>query len=352
MTLRLYDFQYELPPHLIATHPAERRDASRLLHLNRAERTLEHHVFSDLPSLLRPGDCLVINDSRVLPARLWAERPGGGRTELLLIGPRGEGVWEALARPARRLLPGTRLKLAGGGEAEVIGGEGRSRLVRFHLSGPIEEFLARAGEMPLPPYILHERKARGESLRAGPEDIERYQTVYAQPPGSIAAPTAGLHFTPELMGRIEAKGIEIRRVTLHVGIGTFEPIEADNLDEHTMHSEDYEIGEADAKAIEAARRDPSRRVVAVGTTAIRTLEACMAAHGEIRPGRASTNLFITPGFEFRIVGAMVTNFHLPGSTLLVLVAAFAGRETILNAYREAIEAGYRFFSYGDAMLIE
>lgn len=337
---------------MIATHPAERRDASRLLHLNRGERTLAHHVFSDLPALLRPGDCLVINDSRVLPARVWAERPGGGRAELLLIGPRGEGVWEALARPARKLAAGTRLKLAGGGEAEVVGGEGRSRLVRFHVSGAVEDFLNRAGEMPLPPYILRERQARGESLHAGAEDIERYQTVYAREHGSIAAPTAGLHFTPELMRELEARGIEIRRVTLHVGIGTFEPIEEDDIDAHVMHSEDYEIDAENAAAIEAARLDPNRRVVAVGTTAIRTLESSMAAHGEIRAGRASTNLFISPGFEFKAVGAMVTNFHLPGSTLLVLVAAFAGRETILNAYHEAIAAEYRFYSYGDAMLIE
>lgn len=350
--LLLRDFQYELPPHRIATHPAGRRDASRLLHLNRAERALAHHVFSDLPALLRPGDCLVVNDSRVLPARLWAERPGGGRTELLLIGPRGEGAWEALARPARRLAAGTRLKLAGGAEAEIVGGAGRTRLVRFYVDGPLEEFLNRAGEMPLPPYILHERKARGESAHAGAEDSERYQTVYAQSLGSIAAPTAGLHFTPQLLKSIQARGVEIRRVTLHVGIGTFEPIEKDDIGAHVMHSEDYEISAENAASIEAARRDPHRRIVAVGTTAVRTLEACMAAHGEIRPGRAATNLFITPGFQFQAVGAMVTNFHLPGSTLLVLVAAFAGREAILNAYKEAIAAGYRFYSYGDAMLIE
>lgn len=352
MPLRLRDFQYDLPPHLIATHPAERRDASRLMHLNRAERTIEHRVFGDLAGLLRPGDCLVVNDSRVIPARLWAVRPGGGRTELLLVAPRGEGLWEALARPARKLVPGVRLKLAGGGEAVIVSGEGRSRLVRFNVEGPLEDYLNRTGEMPLPPYILRERQARGEALNAPAEDIERYQTIYAKPAGSIAAPTAGLHFTPELLRKLEARGIEIRRVTLHVGIGTFEPIEAENLDEHAMHSEDYEISEANAVAIERARRDPNRRVVAVGTTAVRTLEATMAAHGEIRAGCASTNLFITPGYKFQVVRAMVTNFHLPGSTLLVLVSAFAGREAILNAYREAIEAGYRFFSYGDAMLIE
>ncbi|MEN6627104.1 MAG: tRNA preQ1(34) S-adenosylmethionine ribosyltransferase-isomerase QueA [Candidatus Sumerlaeia bacterium] len=351
--MKLSDFQYHLPPELIATHPAERRDASRLMRLDRAGGAVEHHVFSDLPGLLRPGDCLVINDSRVIPARVWAERRGGGRTELLLIAPGGEGVWEALARPARRLVPGTRLTLPGNaGEVEVIGGEGRSRLVRFHTAEPLEQFLARAGEMPLPPYILRERQARGEAPHATEADRERYQTVYAREQGSIAAPTAGLHFTPELLAEIEKRGIEIRRVTLHVGIGTFEPIEVDDLADHKMHTELYEISAENAAAIEAARIDPDRRVVAVGTTAIRTLESCAARHGRIQADADSTALFIQPGFKFQVIGAMVTNFHLPASTLLILISAFAGRENVLAAYAEAVREKYRFFSYGDAMLIE
>lgn len=350
----LSEFQYELPPELIATHPAPSRDESRLMRVRRDGSPFEHRRFSQLPDLLRAGDCLVINNSKVLPARLHARRPGGGVSELLLLEPMGQGVWEVMVRPARKLHPGMRLELAGGaGYAEILEGGGeRTRPVRFELNEDIYAFLERHGEMPLPPYILHERKARGESGGMAPEDRERYQTVYALPPGSVAAPTAGLHFTPEILARIQAKGIEIRRVTLHVGIGTFEPITALDTESHVMHYEHYAIGEEDAEAIEQARRDSARRIVAVGTTTVRTLESCFAKHGMICAAQGSTNLFIYPGYQFGVTGAMVTNFHLPGSTLMLLVAALAGKERILAAYREAVTERYRFYSYGDAMFIE
>jgi S-adenosylmethionine:tRNA ribosyltransferase-isomerase len=317
-----------------------------------------------LPDLLRPGDCLVLNDSRVLPARLWLRRPGGGQAELLLIAPRGQGAWEVMARPARKLEPGLRLALPGdGGEIEFLPdptGDPRTRLARFYLKDhdDLIGYLERHGEMPLPPYILQQRKARGEAPRATAEDLERYQTVYARRAdaaahvGSIAAPTAGLHFTPELLAALEARQVEIRRVTLHVGLGTFEPVEEDDPTQHRMHEEFYSIDAANAQAIEAARLDPARRVVAVGTTATRALEACMARHGRVVADSAVTSLFIYPGYRFRVVEAMATNFHLPRSTLLMLVGAFAGRERLLACYCEAVERHYRFFSYGDAMFLE
>lgn len=361
----LSDFTYDLPPELIATHPVDRRDRSRLMLVRCDGAPLEHHMFNELPNLLRPGDCLVVNDSKVLPARLHVRRPSGGQAELLLLSPLGEGVWEAIVRPARKLHPGMRLELPGGaGQAEVlaenlpenqedrVGASERTRRIRFHLNEDVLAFLERHGEMPLPPYILHERKARGETPGETPEDRVRYQTVYASPPGSIAAPTAGLHFTPEVLEQIQQRGIEVRRVTLHVGIGTFEPITAGQVESHMLHTEHYAIGEEDAEAIEAARRDSGRRIVAVGTTTVRTLEACFARHGRIQAEQAPTNIFIYPGFQFGVVQALVTNFHLPGSTLLLLVAALAGRERILAAYHDAIALKYRFYSYGDAMLIE
>ncbi len=349
----LSDYHYDLPPDRIATHPARRRDQSRLMRLSRADGRIEHHIFSELPTLLRPGDCLVINDSRVLAARLWAGRPGGGRAEILLVEPRGEGVWEALARPGRRFRPGLALTLEGGGRAILLErASERSWLLRLKIDEPLESYLERAGEMPLPPYILQQRKAKGEAARAGAEDRERYQTVYARQAGSIAAPTAGLHFTPELLAELARREIQLCRVTLHVGLGTFEPILAERVEEHRMHAERWRIEPAEAEAIEAARRDPERRVIAVGTTAARTLESCAARHGGIRAAEEMTDIFIRPGHRFLALDALVTNFHLPGSTLLMLVAALAGREPILRAYREAVNAGYRFFSYGDAMLID
>ncbi len=350
--MQLADFQYQLPEELIATHPAARRDDSRLLVLARRTGAISHHRFRDLPALLRPGDCLVLNDSRVIPARLRARRAGGGAAELLLLRSLGDGTWEALARPARKLKPGARLDLPGGGEARVLrDGPDGTRVVALHVEGDVEDYLERAGEAPLPPYIVQQRKARGEAPAAG-EDTERYQTVYARAQGSVAAPTAGLHFTEELLAELGAKGVEIQRVTLHVGLGTFEPVREERIDRHVMHREEYAIGAEAAAAISAARTDPGRRVVAVGTTTVRTLESCWREHGAIVAGRGETGIFLKPGDEFGVVDALVTNFHLPGSTLLMLVAAFAGREQVLAAYGEAIRERYRFYSYGDAMLIE
>jgi len=352
--MRLSDFDYPLPEDLIAIHPADQRDRSRLLRLLEDASGIEHHRFADLPALLRPGDCLVVNDSRVIPARLFARRPGGGKVELLFTAPAGEDVWEALARPARKLIPGMKLDLPDGeGQVEILpGADARLRRVRLLVPEAPLDYLQRRGEMPLPPYILMQRKLRGESPHATGEDRERYQTVYAEPPGSIAAPTAGLHFTPALLEAIRARGIELRRVTLHVGLGTFLPIEQDDPTRHRMHVESFVIDEENAAAIEAARRAPDRRIVAVGTTTVRALETLVARHGRLRAGRATTDLFIYPGFRFRAIDALITNFHLPRSSLLMLVSAFAGRERILEAYREAIAQRYRFFSYGDAMLIE
>ena len=362
----LADFTYELPPELIARHPAVERDGSRLILVRRDGSPFTHQRFADLPDLLRSGDLLVLNDSKVIPARLFARRPSGGVAELLLLEPLEGGGWEALVRPARKLRPGMRLELAaGGGAIEILAGGGeRTRHVRFHLPAPfvdkdyagsgggVLDYLERFGQIPLPPYILHQRKVHGESATARPEDRRRYQTVYAEPPGSVAAPTAGLHFTPRILDRLRARGIEIRHVTLHVGSGTFEPVTARRIEDHRMHYERYSISPEDAAAIEAARQDPARRIVAVGTTSLRALEACHAAHGRIVAGSARTDIFIYPGFRFGVAGALITNFHLPGSTLLMLVAAFAGRERILAAYGEAIARRYRFYSYGDAMLIE
>ncbi len=362
--MKLSDFNYVLPEELIATHPAVQRDGSRLMHVTRNGGAISHHTFSEFPSFLMAGDCLVLNESRVMPARLMLNLVTGGRVELLLLRSlSSDGIpdWEAMVRPARKLTAGTQLQLPDNlGRAIIVSGEGRNRRVRFEFKSrenSFDEFLSQYGQMPLPPYILHQRKARGEAGEATLEDRERYQTVYArekknEKAASIAAPTAGLHFTPEILERLKERGVEVRRVMLHVGAGTFEPIEAQDVVSHMMHFEDYEISEADAAAIETARRDPKRRVVAVGTTALRALESCAAKYNEICPTRESTNLFIYPPYPFKAVDALLTNFHLPQSTLLMLVAAFAGRENILNAYREAVAQQYRFFSYGDAMFIE
>lgn len=332
------DFDYELPPEAIAQEPAPRGE-SRLLVLDR-EGPERHARVRDLPQLLRPGDLLVLNDTRVIPARLYATRVGGGggRMEILLLERIDEREWDALVKPGRRAKPGTVLEFDAGLAAEVTAKDpdGRHRL-RF--SEPVERHLDRLGHVPLPPYI--ERPDTDE-------DRERYQTVYARNPGAVAAPTAGLHFSTELLSEIEAAGVEIARVTLHVGIGTFKPVSAERIEEHRMERERYEVGEEAAQAIRRARR-----VVAVGTTVVRTLEsAALAGGGEVRPGGGSTELFITPGFPFKVVDALLTNFHLPRSTLLMLVSAFAGRERVLAAYEEAIREGYRFYSYGDAMFVE
>jgi S-adenosylmethionine:tRNA ribosyltransferase-isomerase len=335
------DFDFELPEERIAQRPRPRGE-SRLLVLDAGDDA-RHRTIGDLPALLLPGDLLVVNDTRVIPARLFARRrDGGGRVELLLAERLDELTWECLLRPGRRARPGTILLLADGLEAEIVevAGDGRRRL-RF--SSPVEPHLDRLGHVPLPPYIARPDEA---------EDRERYQTVWAREPGAIAAPTAGLHFTAELLAALERRGVERAAVTLHVGLGTFKPVTAELVHEHRMDAERYEVPEATAARIAAARR-AGRRVVAVGTTVVRTLEsAALAGGGEVRAGAGRTELFVTPGFRFGVVDVLLTNFHLPRSTLLMLVSAFAGRERVLAAYREAITAGYLFYSYGDAMLVE
>lgn len=357
------DFDFELPDDRIAQEPAPRGE-SRLLVLDRpAGSSARHRRIADLPALLRAGDLLVVNDTRVIPARLFGRRvltegpgasadPGaaagaGGRLELLLIEKVNAvaNVWEALARPGKKARPGTRVRFDGDLEAEVIAklADGRHR-VRF--SAPVEPHLDRLGHVPLPPYIKRADRS---------EDRERYQTVFADRPGAVAAPTAGLHFTPELLDRLAERGVETARVTLHVGIGTFKPVTAALVHEHVMDEERYEVPEATAAAIRAARRRGGR-VVAVGTTTVRTLESAAIdddeGEGRVSAGSGRTGLFVYPGFRFRVVDLLLTNFHLPRSTLLMMVAAFAGRERVLAAYREAVERSYRFYSYGDAMLME
>ena len=340
------DFDFELPDEAIAQRPAPRGE-SRLLVLD-AQGAERHRRVRDLPALLRPDDLLVVNDTRVLPARLFGKRlPSGGRVELLLAERHGEREWDALLKPGRRARPGTRIELSEELSAEVVarGEDGRFRL-RF--SAPVEPHLERLGHVPLPPYIHRPDEAA---------DRERYQTVYAREPGAIAAPTAGLHFDEALLAALAARGVERAAVTLHVGLGTFKPVTAELVHEHRMDAERYVISEATAAALRRARVE-GRRVVAVGTTVVRALESAAATHAaestadadEVPAGAGRSSLFIYPGFRFRVVDALLTNFHLPRSTLLMLVCAFAGRERVLAAYREAVEGGYRFYSYGDAML--
>ncbi|HEY7726382.1 MAG TPA: tRNA preQ1(34) S-adenosylmethionine ribosyltransferase-isomerase QueA [Anaeromyxobacteraceae bacterium] len=344
---RLSDYDYELPEALVAQEPLPRRDASRLLVLPRREGPVRHARFSDLPDLLLPGDLLVVNDSRVVPARLLGTKGSGGRCEVLLCEPlpgdpaRPGARFLALGQASKPFRPGQRLDLGGLG-AEVEGLEGEGFLaVRFDLAGgDFDAALERAGHVPLPPYLRRPD---------GPLDRERYQTVYARVPGSAAAPTAGLHFTPELLERLEARGVRRAAVTLHVGAGTFLPVRAEDLAAHRMHPERYRVPAETAEAVDACR-SRGGRVVAVGTTAARTLEAAHDGAG-VRPGEGRTDLFIRPGYRFRAVDALVTNLHLPRSTLLVLVCAFAGRERVLAAYGEAVRRAYRFFSYGDATLV-
>ncbi|HEX7175903.1 MAG TPA: tRNA preQ1(34) S-adenosylmethionine ribosyltransferase-isomerase QueA [Pyrinomonadaceae bacterium] len=348
-------FDYELPEELIAQHPAERRDASRMLVVERSSGTWRDSHFSELPAELRAGDCLVVNNTRVFPARLMGRRvPSGGRVELLLVREmveRGPGVWEALTRPARRLEVGARVEFGGGDSSRLVAevvesfADGR-RALRFEPAGDFDALLEELGEMPLPPYIR--REGQPDAERA--EDRERYQTMFAAPRGAIAAPTAGLHFTPHVAEHLRARGLSIVELTLHVGYGTFAPVRVKDLSEHRVEPERFEVGEEAADNINRARSGGGR-VVAVGTTSVRALESAADAQGRVRAGRGETGLTITPGREFRAVDALFTNFHLPRSSLLVLVAAFAGRELILNAYAHAVRARYRFYSYGDCMLI-
>ena len=334
----LSDFHYDLPQELIAQEPIYPRDASRMLVLHRSTGDVEHRMFRDLPSYLAPGDVLVLNDTKVYAARIYARRRTGAKVELLLLRKLDERRWEALVSPGRRARPGETLVI-GDGEVEVhvqARTDAGGRIVEFDSAVPVEDVLKCFGRMPLPPYIKRDL-----------EDQERYQTVYAREEGSAAAPTAGLHFTPEMLGKIEAMGVKLARVTLHVGLDTFRPIHEERVEDHKMHSEEYTIAPEAADAVNSA----TGRVVAVGTTTVRALEAAALEDGVVRPGRRSTSLFIMPGYRFRVVDALLTNFHLPRSTLIVLVSAFAGREKVLSAYRQAVEQRYRFYSFGDAMLI-
>ncbi len=339
--MKTRDFFYELPQELIAQTPLPRRDASRLMLLDKRSGEVRHSVFSRLPEYLRPGDCLVMNDSRVLPARLFGRRPSGGAVEVLLLKDLGEGVWECLTRPGRKTPVGTEL-LFGEGElrGEVVEAvrDGNKR-IRFRYEGIFLEVLEKLGRMPLPPYIKAELR-----------DPERYQTVYARSPGSAAAPTAGLHFTPELLKTLEGMGVELLYVTLHVGLGTFRPVKEEEITDHEMHAEFCMIPEETAIRLNAAKRE-GRRVISVGTTSCRTLEAAADENGFLRPFADWVNIFIYPGYRFKCIDALITNFHLPESTLLMLVSALAGREQVLAAYRTAVEEKYRFFSFGDAMFI-
>ncbi len=342
LPMKTSDFFYELPEELIAQTPLERRDSSRLMVLDKVTGGIEHRRFFELPELLRPGDCLVLNDSRVLPARLIGRRPTGGAVEVLLLTDKGDRCWECLVRPGKKARPGDTV-LFGDGELtahilEVL--EGGNRLIRFDYEGIFLETLEKLGRMPLPPYIH-------EELR----DAERYQTVYSRELGSAAAPTAGLHFTPELLDAIRAKGVETAFVTLHVGLGTFRPVKEDNIEDHDMHAEFCVIPETAADIVNRAK-DRGGRVVCVGTTSLRTVESFADEKGYLKPSFGWTDIFIYPGYRFKCVDALVTNFHLPESTLVMLVSALAGREHILNAYAEAVREKYRFFSFGDAMFIQ
>ena len=336
------DFYYDLPEELIAQTPIEPRDASRLLVLDRQTGAWADKHFDDILDELHEGDCLVLNDSRVLPARLLGTRAAtGAHVELLLLTPHGGDEWETLAGPGRRVKPGDDIVFGDGlltaHVLEVL--EGGNRLVRFSYEGNFYEVLDRIGQMPLPPYI-HEKL----------QDKERYQTVYSRDPGSAAAPTAGLHFTPELLDRVREKGVETAFVTLHVGLGTFRPVKEDEITDHKMHAEHYSLSEEAAAIIERTRARGGR-VIAVGTTSCRTLESVGLTDGHVRPAEGWTEIFIYPGYRFRLVDGLITNFHLPESTLIMLVSALAGRENILAAYRHAVEERYRFFSFGDAMFI-
>lgn len=336
---RLDDYAYDLPPELIAQHPLEHRDRSRMLVLRRNEGSWDHSAFFRLPELLQPGDLLVLNNTRVIPARLLGKRAeGGGRAELLLLRQEAPRDWEVMVKPGRKLMPGVRVVFPGGLEAVIreYRGEGM-RTAEF--SQPLEELLPRVGKVPLPPYIK-------EPLR----DPAEYQTVYATAPGSCAAPTAGFHFTPEVFAELSGKGIGWTFITLHIGPGTFRPVQCTDIREHTMHREHFRL-EAESVRLINATRARGGRVVAVGTTAVRVLESAAEPGGTVSEAEGWTGLYIYPGFTFRVADALLTNFHLPRSTLLMLVSAFAGRENVLAAYREAVRERYRFYSFGDCMLI-
>ncbi len=341
--MKTSDFYYDLPERLIAQTPLQQRDASRMMALNKQTGAVEHRHFTDLIEYLEPGDVLVLNNSRVIPARLLGERADTGYpVELVLLTDHGDGLWECLTRPGKKCRVGAELTFGGGkltATVEDILPDGGNRMIRFHYEGVFLEVLGELGTMPLPPYIK-------EKL----EDPERYQTVYSKTPGSAAAPTAGLHFTPELMQRIRQKGVNIAYVTLHVGLGTFRPVKVEDVNEHVMHSEYYTMDVENAELINRTRAEGGR-VFAVGTTATRTLETIADENGQVRPCSGWTNIFIYPGYRFKAIDCLVTNFHLPESTLMMLISAFAGRDNIMNAYAIAVQEEYRFFSFGDSMLI-
>lgn len=340
--MNLHDFYYELPQELIAQDPLEDRSGSRLLLLDKETGKTEHHIFKEIINYLNPGDCLVVNDTKVIPARLIGSKIGtDARIEILLLKRKEEKVWETLVKPGKKAKPGTKISFGNGlltGEVVDVVEDG-NRIVHFTYEGIFEELLDRLGQMPLPPYITHQLK-----------DKNRYQTVYAKNAGSAAAPTAGLHFTPELLKEIQSRGVKLAHVTLHVGLGTFRPVKVENVREHHMHSEFYMVEEEQAKLINETKAGGGR-IIAVGTTSCRTLESAAGEDGILRAGSGWTDIFIYPGYEFKLIDCLITNFHLPESTLLMLVSALAGRDRIMAAYAEAVKEQYRFFSFGDAMLI-
>ena len=340
--MKRQDFYYDLPEELIAQDPLEDRSSSRLLVLDKETGATSHHIFKEITGYLKEGDCLVINDTKVIPARLIGAKEGtGAKIEILLLKRKENNIWETLVKPGKKAKVGTRIVFGEGilvGEVVGIVEEG-NRLVKFEYEGIFEEILDQLGQMPLPPYITHQL-----------EDKNRYQTVYAKHTGSAAAPTAGLHFTPELLKEIEEKGIDIARVTLHVGLGTFRPVKVDEITDHHMHSEFYQVDEEAAEKINRAK-DSGHRVICVGTTSCRTIESAADETGHLKACSGWTEIFIYPGYKFKILDGLITNFHLPESTLIMLVSALAGREHVLAAYEEAVQERYRFFSFGDAMLI-
>jgi len=339
--MKLSDFNYDLPKELIAQDPLENRSDSRLMVIHRDTDAIEHRIFREIGEYISPGDILVMNDTRVIPARLIGVRASGGAAEILLLKRLDIDRWEAIVRPGKKLRPGAKVSFGEGklvGEIEEVAEEG-NRIVRFHYDGVFESILDELGQMPLPPYITHKL-----------QDKERYQTVYAKHEGSAAAPTAGLHFTKELLKELEEKGVETAFVTLHVGLGTFRPVKTENILEHHMHTEYCEVSKETAEKVNRVK-ERGGRVIAVGTTSVRTLESMTEEDGVLRAGSRDTDIFIYPGYRFKLVDSLITNFHLPESTLLMLVSAFYDREKILSAYSEAVQEKYRFFSFGDAMLI-
>lgn len=337
------DFYYDLPEELIAQDPLEDRSSSRLMVLDKETGAIEHKIFKDIVDYLKPGDCIVVNNTKVIPARLYGAKEGTqAKIEILLLKRRENDIWETLVKPGKKCKPGTKIIFGDGlltGEIIDVVEEG-NRLIQFHYEGIFEEILDQLGQMPLPPYITHQLK-----------DKNRYQTVYAKYDGSAAAPTAGLHFTPELLEKVKSMGVEIAEVTLHVGLGTFRPVKVTNVLEHHMHSEFYQIEQSEADKINKAKKE-GHRVISVGTTSTRTMESAADETGFLKACSGWTEIFIYPGYQFKVIDALITNFHLPESTLVMLVSALAGREHVLGAYEQAVEERYRFFSFGDAMFIQ